>query len=134
MTYDEVADAIISYFRTNWTTTPVLMDNQPGDVNSRTAWTRISVQFNTSTQMSIGSVNNRMFRRFGTLLIEVYTPKDTFTYTNTNYCDTINALFEGKQISGITFQNTHVETIGLDFSTYEYQQNVISEFYFEIAR
>jgi hypothetical protein len=130
VTHNEARNTIIAAFNTVWgSTTAVAYDNAsytPPDGN--TAWTSFSVQFNGGKQMSIGASGSRDFRRFGIVLIQIFTPAEDSTYNNdVNAMKALN-IFDGKTINSVVFYEGAVDTVGVEGKWF--QQNVIVYFYF----
>jgi hypothetical protein len=134
MTHNEARELILTTFRAGWndTTYSVAYDNMVFDPPiGTTMWARVMIEFFQGKQASIGSTNNRLFRRLGMVTIHVCTPMGDATYNNDINCQTVLNLFEGKNVSGLRFEESTIETIGEDEAGKWYVQAVKTYFRFE---
>lgn len=126
MTPTEVRNAIVSRYLTEFNGQfPIALDNQPftpPETGEGVKWVRVSVQFNSGTQSSLGRENNRRFDKTGFLFIQVFTPSGHATNDNDNLADDSLNLFEGVRINDLWFTDGRIVTIGTDGEWF--QQNV----------
>lgn len=133
MTPTEVRNTIQSRYLDQFTGQfPIALDNQQFDPPVGNKWTRVSVQFNTGSQDSLGTVLNRKFLRKGILFIQIFTPANTATNANDDLARSSLELFEGEHIGDLWFVNGRIITIGTDGTWY--QQNVVLEFNYQHIR
>ncbi len=132
MNESQARDVIYKQFATDWgSTTAIAYQNiNYTPPNDGSPWVRLNVIHITSTQASLGGVGDRRFRRRGVVVVQVFTKDGDATYNNDTYADKARGIFEGKKLSGVTFQNVGVETIGSDGFGW-YQQNVRAEFWYD---
>ena len=129
MSFSTVTRDIESRLVSNWATT-VIDINTNADFTPPpydTAYVKLRL-FNEQTQRkNVG--NPGLHRTMGTIIVQVFTPKNTGTRTGQEYAETIGAIFRDQQFSGITCREAHVEDVG----EYEgrWQTNVIIPFYWD---
>jgi hypothetical protein len=86
--------------------------------------------FNGSDIASLGAENNRLFRRYGIIIVDVFTESGRGTYTNDTLCQKALAIFEGKELTGgIRIYRAAIETIEVEDKWYH--QRVSAEFEFD---
>jgi hypothetical protein len=136
MTPKEVRNAIVTRYLTEFSGQfEIALDNQdftPPETGEDVKWARVSVQFNTGNQESLGIVNNRKFVKQGLVFIQVFTPSGHATNDNDDLAESSLNLFEGVRLGDLWFNNGRITTIGSDGEWY--QQNVVLEFTFEAIK
>jgi len=134
----DARNAIQTLFKTAWDAqTPPVPVVLYADVRKEVPatsdpWTRITVVHNTSTQVTLGQIGNRRFRRFGLVSVEVYTPFGTGLTDNDRFVKVAIDAFEGNTTGGedtVEFRNVRSNEIGSDGSWF--QTNVIAEFEYD---
>jgi len=133
MTPKEARNAMQAKFLADWgSTTPIALDNQPFDPpDDDSSWVRFTVIFNGGEQAALGGEDgNRLFRRFGLIVIQVFTRIGVATNTNDDLSYQALKIFEGVEVAGIWFRNGRVTSIPAAREKW-YQQNVVLEFEFD---
>lgn len=100
------ATAIEARLRANWTTTPILIDNEDDQIP--TGADGMPVPFivlefpgGAADQITIGAPGNNLFREMGAFMLHVLVPKGTGATTARAYADTLAAIFRGTSFSGV---------------------------------
>jgi hypothetical protein len=136
MTPSEVRNAIVQrYLDTYDGVHPIALDNQaftPPESATGIVWTRVSVQFTSGEQDSLGNTGNRKFIKGGFLYIQVFTPFGHATNGNDSLAEASLNLFEGVRLNDLWFKDGRIVTVGEDGEWY--QQNVVLEFEFEAIK
>ena len=131
MSFKEVRNAIQKQFLIDWADqTEVALQNQdykPDD--DRNSWVRFSASPIDGTQITLGGAPNRRFRKFGVVAIQVFTSLNDATDNNDILSDNAVNIFEGKTFDNIVFRDTRIVEVGA--SEDWYQQNVLSDFYYD---
>jgi len=126
--------AMMAAFSAGWNESvyPVSYDNAaytpPTGV---TSWAKFSIKFVGGGQISLGSTDNRRFRRWGFLTIEVYTMANTATSASDTLATTALNIFDGKDFSGVRFREGRIETVGEDAEGKWYEQDAVLYFEFD---
>lgn len=129
MTRDEVKDAILSYFITQWgSTCPVAYDNIEFTPPDNAKWIRLSVRNNDTNNLSIGVKGNRRFERYGFIFFQVFIPGDSGTYDGDQLCNAIVDLFEGEKIQNIYFPKGTYTEYGKEDVWFQYNGSISWEF------
>lgn len=138
MAYASIQDArddILTLFKTAWDAQaapvpPVAYPNVTFDrPPDNSPWARVSVKHNTGAQATVGgSPGNRRFRRFGMVVVELFTPTGQGLTASDKYAKVAYDAFEGKSASpgGAFFYNVRVNEVGEDGAWFH--TNVIAEF------
>ncbi len=134
MTPEEAETAITTTFASEWISSYlVAYDNNDGfakpEPTGTAAWLRLAVIYASGTQNTLGGVGNRLFRKFGSVVVQVFTVAGTGTLLNQQLASQALNIFEGRQIDSLWFLNGAIETIGTDGVWY--QQNVNLEIQFD---
>lgn len=108
MIQNEARESIYKTFSDGWKAAypgfPFTFPNEKFDTNGKPEWVRTSVLHRPeSGQHTIGSVGNRVFRRRGTVIVEVYSLADRGLARQDELQKTARDLFEGKTINGVCF-------------------------------
>lgn len=132
-------DDILTMFREAWNTQanallgyipdvewPGVVQNTDHD-KSR-CWARVEVLHNNSAQTGLGGGTNRMFTRYGLILVQVFTPRDLLLAQQLGII--ARNAFEGKtSTNGVWFRNGRMNEVGP--SAAWYQVNCIVAFQFD---
>lgn len=95
-----VEDAIDAYLAANWSTSPILTENQHGEVPADGSGF-IILQFPVSNVERV-AVNKRLYREEGGFRIVIAVPRGVGTATIRDYGEQLATLFRDKTISGVT--------------------------------
>lgn len=130
ITPDIARKEIQALFNTGWAgATPVSFDND-GFVPGNVPYVRVAIIFNSGELASLGAVNQRTFRAFGIVAVQVFTLSGTTASANDLLAQAAADIFKGVQtISGIWFRNTGIATVGNEGKWF--QQNVSAEFIYD---
>jgi hypothetical protein len=131
LTENDAERIITKLFKDAWADrTTVAYNNRnfepPEDLS---AWVEFHFQFNFSSPASLGGEGNRLFRRYGRVIMMVYTKPGEGSYNNTNLATVAKNIYEGKKEQGIRFHDTHINTIGSDKGAY--RQDAVVEFQYD---
>lgn len=122
-TINEAKETLLSYFNENWTETPIAYDNKNDKyASSSSPWVRAVVRMTSGGQESLGSEGNRIFRRQGLLIFQVFTLAGKGTETSDTLVQDILDLFDGKNVGYVNIINGSPTYTGTDGKWY--QQNV----------
>jgi len=127
-------DAIGTKLKTAWDaqTPPVplmLYDDVKGDVpKDGISWARVQVRHNESNQVTLGEVAGRRFRRFGIVLVQIFTPFGDGLDAADAFAKVANDAFEGEETSPdeVIFRNVRVNEIGQSGDWF--QTDVLADF------
>lgn len=139
MEYADARNTILAEFLDKWDEETSLCVVDYGDSTFTTptdgsAWLRVTALFYDGSQASLAGEGDRLFRRYGTVVIQVFTSPGNSSYGYMNKNDELAQLalniFDGKSLSGIWFRDGGIKTIGVDPYGW-YQQNVQIDFIFD---
>jgi hypothetical protein len=116
MSYDAQRIAVQNYVKANWSSTPIVYDENDPPVHQM-QWIRVTFADAPSFQASIGGSSVR-YRHPGLLIIEVYVTEDVGRGAATRYGDTIAALFRGRTVGDTLFRSPTVRQVGRDKGWY----------------
>ena len=72
MTHEEAVNTLLTEFDAVWADrTPVAHANVDFEPDENSAWARVTIIHSSASQVSLGSVGSRTFRRFGTVIVQV---------------------------------------------------------------
>lgn len=131
MTPDQVREAVEQRFTTQWAARTVFTFEGekfkiPGpDAN----WVRLSVRHFGGGQETLGSSGNRIYRRVGQIIGQVFSPLIKGMRTGSSYAQDFRGIFEGTKFSTIDCLNGRILEIGPDAS--HYQHNVEIDLYYD---
>lgn len=101
---------------------------QTGEHDKARCWARVEVLHNNSAQTGLGGGTNRMFTRFGLIIVQVFAPRDLLLAQQLAII--ARNAFEGfHSPNGVWFRNGRVNEVGPSESWY--QTNCIVEFQFD---
>ena len=134
MTHEEAVDAILTEFDTAWADrTPVAHANVDFEPDENSSWARVTVIHSSAAQVSLGSVGSRTFRRFGTVIVQVFVPEGTSTQPALELGDAAVSALEGKFLTGgLQLQAAALEEVGPDGRGW-YQLNISAPFHFNLT-
>ena len=144
LTFTAARDEILTVFKTAWdagadTAGKVVIypdaKNQVPKTNDADSnpnlWARVSVIHDTGGQATLGGIGNRLFRREGSVTVQVFTPIGTGLSIADRVYKIVVDAFEGKtSASGnVWFRNVRVNEIGPEGSWF--QTNIIIDFEYD---
>lgn len=133
MTPTEARNEIMKRYLTEYTGQfPIAFDNKKFVKPDGVKWVRLTVNFNSGLQDSLGQTGNRKFTKWGLIFVQVFTPSNKGTNENDDLCNGSLNLLDGVRIDDLWLYNGRIKTIGSDGEFY--QQNVLVEFEFENIR
>lgn len=99
--------ALRDYLVTNWTTTPLVFENEdwPLDQGEIAAFIFVEIVGNLYAQASVGAPGDNLWRETGTMQCHVFVPNSTGTLTARQHAYTLAGLFREVQVDGITFED-----------------------------
>lgn len=95
-------------------TTNYTFDSEQYTPPAGETWVRLMVRHTDSEQHSLGGTNQRKFRRFGLIFVQVFSPLDAGTRANDTVVQATRDIFEGVDASGIKYYNAIPREIGPD--------------------
>lgn len=130
MTVSEARDAILTKFRTEWANeTQISWDNL--DYNSNgSEFVRVTIQYNLGSQISLGNLNNRLFRKTGLVFVQVFTRLKESMARSDFLAQKALTIFTNNADS-VWFRNQQINSVGREQNGKYYQQNVVAEFVFD---
>ncbi|PSL23475.1 phage tail terminator-like protein [Dyadobacter jiangsuensis] len=132
MSYESAVAAIRNAFKIAWgATTKVAYDDVKFDIPNSETWVRLKIAHVDGYQASIGSPSSNKFRREGLITAQIFQPQGNASKDARKKADLIIPIFQGKQISGITFYDVQAREIGNDGAGW-HQINVLSKFYYDV--
>lgn len=96
------------------------------------SWGRVFVQNAASTQVTFGEVGNRRFRRFGTIIVQIFTPFGDGLTTSYAIVKVVVDSMEGKTAGGadnVRFRDVSFSEVGRDGPWF--QANVTAAFEYD---
>lgn len=88
----------------------LLYDNDPRDQPTSGVWLKVLLVPGATRQITMGS--SRLFRHFGTVVIDIHQRLNTGTAASLDVADTLASAFRGTTVSGITYQSPEVILLG----------------------
>lgn len=127
----DAVEIVKQRWATAWgATTTYTFDNEAFDSEALTAaWVRLAVRHFPLGQRSIGDVGNRKFDRGGSVLMQIFSPRDAGLDAAYTLAETARSAFEGKSFGGVWCYAAEVREIGPDGRWY--QLNVEVPFRYE---
>ena len=132
---------ILSHFTTAWNaqTPPVptllYQDKKTPRIPDSGPWARINVQHNDRDRATVGgNANNRRFRAFGIIIVQIFTPYGDGLTNNDSLVNVAVNAFEGTKTGEdrVEFRNVRSQEIGEDGPWF--QTNVIAEFDYDLVK
>lgn len=133
MTPAEAHAEIRKKFQSDWgSETPIAFDNLNFDPPADNGeFVRLVIDESLGSQQSVGSDGNRLFRRFGIVFVQIFTPTNTARLRSDELSETAYNIFIN-EVNGVRFYNQSVSTVGVVGSYY--QQNIIAEFIYDALK
>jgi len=133
-TYAELRDVVGDFVRPVWDTAtnsaPLFFDNLDGPRAEGTVWGRLTIRQSGGTRASLG--NNARFRRFGTIYVQVFVPRDTGMEVADAIAEALVEAFENAgQVGNVWFRDVAAREIGLDKDSAFHQTNVEAPYTFD---
>lgn len=102
--YVEADEAMAQLFNDIWTPSghPYALGNEKFAPPDESPWARMVTRINAATQSTLGRPGSRKFDRFGSVLVQVFTPVGDGTRDSTELVQLVVDGFEGARISGST--------------------------------
>lgn len=136
-TYEEARNQILALVTTAWNaqgSPPQLVyDDKPQDLPDTATYARITIQHNTSSQVTLGGKPSqggagRRFRRNGLITVQIFTPFGDGLTTSDPLVDLVVDALEGEETGSdqVEFKNVSVNEIGENGAWH--QTNVTAEF------
>lgn len=131
----EAADALFTLVKTTWDANaggaPLYYENEdferpaiPG------VFGRATIRHSVGTRITLGGSTGKIFRRFGQLYVQVFTPQDTGQYDIRVLTDSLAHAFEDVPASfGVRIRDVSINELGND-GTY-FQVNVVADFSYD---
>lgn len=117
MTPKEIRDAIISYLKTNWTSTQIAWPNTSFDPSEQTPFIAPNILFGDSV---LGEMcDDGVDIRTGILIIQIFTPKGSGSKTAYTYADALETLFRRIDLANDELHFFEVTTKEVGVSTYQ---------------
>ncbi len=111
MNFLEEQIEIESYFKDNWSYTPIAYDNVEFVPNDFTEWVRFVVRNGNARQTSIAG-DNPGFRYYGVIYVQIFTRADTGTGRALELADYVTVLFRSASVNGIQFKTPSITRVG----------------------
>lgn len=113
MSYDLIVASIKTRLASNWSTTPVFLQNKPDQAAVDTDGTALPFVYfevlgGTDEQVSIGAPGNNTFRRTGIIAAHVFVPLKTGDDTALSYAVQIGAIFRGQSFGAVTCEGATI--------------------------
>lgn len=127
MSYADEAVSIRQRFRSEWQSTPIAWPNADFEEPEADPWVRLNIVTATSEQITTGASGSRDFRHVGTVVVQVFVPRNSGDGYALELADAACAIFRGVTVDGITFTAPWVEQ-GPDDPKWK-QVNAVCPFY-----
>lgn len=138
-TIAEARDEVLNHFLTQWSllASPpiVLYDDKERDVPDNDDFVRISMEHNVRERQTLGGEpNNRRFRSFGIITVQVFSISGDGLTTSDSLVQSVLDIFEGDKTGEdrVTFRNVSHNEVGQ--SGPWFQVNVTAEFDYDIIK
>ena len=131
MSYELAVKTIRKIFSDAWGATTKVAYDDVVFTPPVSTWVRFNLSHFDGYQASIGSPNSNKFRRHGLINAQIFQPQGQGSVDARKKAYLIIPIFQGKQISGITFHDVQARDIGNDGAGW-YQINVLSKFYYDV--
>lgn len=107
-------DYLRARFRTQWDTrTQVAWGNKNFTKPDGAAWVRFSVQHAGAEAASVGAPGSNLKRHDGTVIIEIFVPKNQGEGALDDHCDTAAAIFrDHTSQQGLRFREPYTVNVG----------------------
>ena len=111
MAFESIRVAIESECMTQWdNATPIAWDNIDFDKpsNPKESWVRVHIEYGITAQASMGT--KRTWRTPGVVFVQCFSALDKGTKESATLADDVKNVFQGLQVSGVTFRGTSLVT------------------------
>ena len=103
-TWGTISAAIQAIFQTGWgSASSVAYPDQPYTPTAGTNWVRLTVKPGASEQKTMAAPGRRMWRQYGVLMLQIFTPIHHGDAGVLSLVETAAAIFRGKTIGAIQF-------------------------------
>lgn len=118
-TLNQAKDITLKAFAASWdgVKCPYVGDNESFD-KPKAPWARIVVRNTAGGQHTLGPEGTRVYRRIAHVLIQIFTEKGKGTKEADTLAQAAIAIFEGKKINGLCFNDGLAREIGSDGEWY----------------
>ena len=82
---------------------PVVFDNQASKPGTENTWVQCIINFTDSEYLSLGNAANGINRLNGTVVANVFTPRNIGAGTAMRFADRIRSLYNRQEIEGVYF-------------------------------
>ena len=139
--YVDGSNAILNHVTTEWNAqtppVPVLLyeDFEQNVPDGDTEWARVTVQYNAASQVTLGQVGARRFRRFGLVTISILTPSGDGRARSEVLSDVARDILEGRRTGGedsVDFRNVRRQDVGR-FRAW-YQVDMLADFEYDAVK
>lgn len=130
----DAANAMVEEFISSWAgQTAVLLENQnetpPG---ADLPWVRVSVAHDDGRWGAVGGQpGNRLFKRSGRFIVNVFVPKGTATNQLDDLSYDALLVFEGRTLGAISFENSRITAVPISTDWKFAQADVIHNFSYD---
>jgi hypothetical protein len=127
VTPDQARSAAYAQFLTDWAgRTLVQLEGREGTNQPVLGqpWVRVAFRHLGGGQYTMGDQNQRVFRRVASVFVQVFTPSVTGMGSGATLAQAARAIFEGRRVSAIDFNDGQVTELPLSSGDREYQTNV----------
>jgi Bacteriophage related domain of unknown function len=98
-----VVDAVGARLQSNWTATPVVIDDTTGEgTGDGSPYVTVEYPAAQENQITVGSPGNNIFRETGAFRIKIISPTGQGLDQPLIWIDQLRAIFRGKQFNGVT--------------------------------
>ncbi len=108
MSFATERTSIESRLKANWTTTAIAYPNVGFNPENAVPWVRLTILNGESGPRNV----NAGKRHLGVIVLQIFVPQNTGTHIARGYADSLAAIFEDAQFSGILCGVASIETIG----------------------
>lgn len=96
------AAAILARLRANWTTTPIVVDNEDAQPpQPPTGFVAIEFPGGVADQITIGAPGENLFREAGAFMLHVFVPRGTGLDTARDWADQLAVIFRAQTFGGV---------------------------------
>ena len=101
MTFAVAVDAIRSRMASNFTALRVVYETQSYKPGPKTPWVYFEVMGGQGIQKTLGPTGSRIFRKTGLIMAHVFVPLGRGDGVARTHADSIGAIFQGVEFSGV---------------------------------
>ena len=92
-------------------------------------WVRLSVRHHVAQQWTLGATGSRDFRRYGSIFVQCFSPRDRGTDAGDELASKVQTIFEGAVFDDVRCYATSIVEIGNDGKWW--QVNAVTEFQYD---